>query len=128
MVDTKDLKSFGHCGCAGSSPAPSTKPITPGGWLFYARTAAALQREAIKNTDNTDKTELARPEAVWFRLAGGVAAANRRSVASAPPPKAETMTRGEVFRHPGRWWQPCVAGYFADRGVGDMPGAAMTHI
>ena len=23
-VDTKDLKSFGHCGCAGSSPASST--------------------------------------------------------------------------------------------------------
>ena len=25
MVDTKDLKSFGHCGCAGSSPASSTR-------------------------------------------------------------------------------------------------------
>ena len=25
MVDTKDLKSFGHCGCAGSSPASSTE-------------------------------------------------------------------------------------------------------
>ena len=25
MVDTKDLKSFGHCGCAGSSPAPGTE-------------------------------------------------------------------------------------------------------
>ena len=24
-VDTKDLKSFGHCGCAGSSPASSTR-------------------------------------------------------------------------------------------------------
>ena len=24
MVDTKDLKSFDHCGCAGSSPAPGT--------------------------------------------------------------------------------------------------------
>ena len=24
-VDTKDLKSFGHCGCAGSSPASSTQ-------------------------------------------------------------------------------------------------------
>ena len=24
MVDTKDLKSFGYCSCAGSSPAPST--------------------------------------------------------------------------------------------------------
>ena len=23
-VDTRDLKSLGHCGCAGSSPAPST--------------------------------------------------------------------------------------------------------
>src|SRR5574344_1284165 len=25
MVDTKDLKSFDHCGCAGSSPALGTK-------------------------------------------------------------------------------------------------------
>ena len=25
MVDTKDLKSFGHYGCAGSSPAPGTE-------------------------------------------------------------------------------------------------------
>ena len=24
LVDTKDLKSFGHCGRAGSSPAPGT--------------------------------------------------------------------------------------------------------
>ena len=24
-VDTRDLKSLGHCGCAGSSPASSTK-------------------------------------------------------------------------------------------------------
>ncbi|MDD6007044.1 MAG: hypothetical protein PUC21_07030 [Bacteroidales bacterium] len=47
---------------------------------------------------------------------------------TAPPPKAETMTQGEHFSHPGRWWQPCVAGYFADRGVGDMPGAPSAHI
>ena len=25
MVDTKDLKSFDYCSCAGSSPAPSTQ-------------------------------------------------------------------------------------------------------
>lgn len=25
MVDTKDLKSFGHCGRVGSSPIPGTK-------------------------------------------------------------------------------------------------------
>ena len=24
LVDTQDLKSCGHCGCAGSSPAPGT--------------------------------------------------------------------------------------------------------
>jgi hypothetical protein len=24
-VDTQDLKSCGHCGCAGSIPAPGTK-------------------------------------------------------------------------------------------------------
>ena len=33
------------------------------------------------------------------------------------------MTRGEHFRHPGGSGRLCVAGYFADRGVGDMPGA-----
>ena len=27
MVDTKDLKSFGHYGCAGSSPAPGTEIV-----------------------------------------------------------------------------------------------------
>ena len=26
-VDTRDLKSLGHCGCAGSSPASSTRKI-----------------------------------------------------------------------------------------------------
>ena len=26
-VDTRDLKSLGHCGCAGSSPASSTNEI-----------------------------------------------------------------------------------------------------
>ena len=26
-VDTKDLKSFGYCSCAGSSPASSTKDL-----------------------------------------------------------------------------------------------------
>ena len=30
--------------------------------------------------------------------------------------------RGGHFRHPGRWWQPCVTPYFADLGVGDMRG------
>ena len=38
------------------------------------------------------------------------------------------MTEGEVIRHPGRWWQLCVAPYFADRGVGDMRGAAVAYI
>ena len=31
-------------------------------------------------------------------------------------------TRGGVISIPGRGWQPCVAPYFADRGVGDMRG------
>jgi hypothetical protein len=26
LVDTQDLKSCGHCGRAGSTPAPGTKP------------------------------------------------------------------------------------------------------
>ena len=47
----------------------------------------------------------------------------RRSEASAPPPTAETMTGGGHFRHPGRRWLPCETGYFADLGIGDMPGA-----
>ena len=33
------------------------------------------------------------------------------------------MTKGVHFRHPGRRWLPCETGYFADLGVGDMPGA-----
>ena len=33
--------------------------------------------------------------------------------------------RGGHFRHPGRWWQPCVTPYFADLGVGDMRGPPM---
>ena len=40
-----------------------------------------------------------------------------------PSAAAETMTGGGHFRHPGRRWLPCVAGYFADLGVCDMPGA-----
>ena len=32
------------------------------------------------------------------------------------------MTGGGHFRHPGRRWLPCETGYFADLGVGDMPG------
>ena len=54
--------------------------------------------------------------------------ARTRCIAS-PPPPAETMTKGDdddkrrTFPPPRRRWQLCVAGYFADRGVGDMPGA-----
>ena len=33
------------------------------------------------------------------------------------------MTGGGHFRHPGRRWLLCETGYFADLGVGDMPGA-----
>ncbi len=38
-VDTRDLKSLGHCGCVGSSPTPGTKKTvdqTIGGLLFYS--------------------------------------------------------------------------------------------
>ena len=41
---------------------------------------------------------------------------------SLPLRRRQMMTKGEHFRHPGRRWQPCVAPYFADRGVGDMRG------
>ena len=39
-VDTRDLKSLGHCGCAGSSPASSTgkrlcKSMVYGAFPFY---------------------------------------------------------------------------------------------
>ncbi len=40
LVDTKDLKSFGHCGRAGSSPASGTKiktaPVDRGCFYFKA--------------------------------------------------------------------------------------------
>ena len=42
------------------------------------------------------------------------------ALSAAPPPEAKPMPRH--FRHPGRWWQPCVTPYFADLGVGDMRG------
>ena len=31
MVDTKDLKSFGHCGCVGSSPTSTTQTLRSDG-------------------------------------------------------------------------------------------------
>ena len=64
MVDTKDLKSFGHCGCAGSSPAPSTKP-TSLGWLFL-RPAA---REHPQNTSDSRHYPFKLPSGwVWTTL------------------------------------------------------------
>ena len=47
---------------------------------------------------------------------------------AAPPPEAKPMPKGGHFRHPGRWWQPCVTPYFADLGVGDMRGARASNI
>ena len=38
-VDTRDLKSLGHCGCAGSSPAPSTDVYR---WLHEVQLAFFL--------------------------------------------------------------------------------------
>ena len=43
LVDTQDLKSCGHCGCAGSIPAPSTslKPLIAlafGGFCYFETT------------------------------------------------------------------------------------------
>ena len=35
LVDTQDLKSCGHCGCAGSSPAPGTQSLAFGGVLMF---------------------------------------------------------------------------------------------
>ena len=37
----------------------------------------------------------------------------------------EKRTKGEVISNPGRRLAPCVAPYFADRGVGDMRGPPM---
>ena len=52
MVDTKDLKSFGHCGCAGSSPALGTMPkIKPvkitvlTGFVFGLQIADAVEEQ-----------------------------------------------------------------------------------
>ena len=35
-VDTRDLKSLGHCGCAGSSPASSTLRDKSSFWRFVS--------------------------------------------------------------------------------------------
>ena len=39
QVDTKDLKSFGHCGHAGSIPAPGTKKLPDGGFFLFVNLA-----------------------------------------------------------------------------------------
>ena len=43
-VDTKDLKSFGYCSCAGSSPASSTKKI----FEKYAEVAQLVEHNLAK--------------------------------------------------------------------------------
>ena len=55
-VDTRDLKSLGHCGCVGSSPTPSTTALTilsrdqeaDGGRSFCSRESARKIRKARK--------------------------------------------------------------------------------
>ena len=37
MVDTQDLKSCDHCGCAGSSPAPGTESLDLSGLSAFSR-------------------------------------------------------------------------------------------
>ncbi len=48
MVDTQDLKSCDHCGCAGSSPAPSTMFIK--GFQLLIRLRPFLFWAALKTT------------------------------------------------------------------------------
>ena len=43
-VDTKDLKSFGYCSCAGSSPASSTKKID----TLFAEVAQLVEHNLAK--------------------------------------------------------------------------------
>ena len=43
-VDTKDLKSFGYCSCAGSSPASSTKKV----FEKYAEVAQLVEHNLAK--------------------------------------------------------------------------------
>ena len=43
-VDTKDLKSFGYCSCAGSSPASSTKKV----FEKYAEVAQLVEHNIAK--------------------------------------------------------------------------------
>jgi hypothetical protein len=39
LVDTQDLKSCNHCGCAGSSPAPGTKGSAFAGLFAFSPSA-----------------------------------------------------------------------------------------
>ena len=43
-VDTKDLKSFGYCSCAGSSPASSTRDL----WWWFAEVAQLVEHNLAK--------------------------------------------------------------------------------
>ena len=48
MVDTKDLKSFGHCGCAGSSPASSTESHAGhSAWLSCFYSSESLRQDSF---------------------------------------------------------------------------------
>ncbi len=48
MVDTKDLKSFGHCGCAGSSPASSTESHAEySAWLSCFYSSESLRQDSF---------------------------------------------------------------------------------
>ena len=47
MVDTKDLKSFGHCGCAGSSPASSTGVKLCKSMIYGAFRFSAFSKEEL---------------------------------------------------------------------------------
>ena len=52
LVDTQDLKSCGHCGCAGSSPAPGTQrhkrsKLTSCFFLELPKTSLALRMNCM---------------------------------------------------------------------------------
>ena len=54
MVDTKDLKSFGHYGCAGSSPASSTKrDKSPFWWLVFLFVSSQLLELELNRNINS---------------------------------------------------------------------------
>ena len=58
-VDTKDLKSFGYCSCAGSSPASGTKQHSPAPHVLFAVACAQISYRHQTTFSSTAKVVIA---------------------------------------------------------------------